>query len=111
MDSFAKNNTPERRFGHAFTDALDVLIVDNRPYNAGADWEAFLGSVGEVFVKVRGFSSPQTLLQEERKAAVEGGELLMPKLRRQAGVGQDGEAVYSKEEQGLSPRETFREIV
>ena len=115
LDSLASSSSPERRFGRAFGGALDVLVVDNRPYADGGDWDGFLGAVGEAFVRARGYKEPHSLLQDERREALEVGEMALPGLRREAWAAADGSGrervVYAKMAGGLDPRVMFREVM
>lgn len=96
LDSFQTNSSPERRFGFAYTDAVDVLIVDERPYSApGDDWNAFAQGVTRAVCRARGAEDFEDLLRKEKAGAREGGEL------------PEGEVLVFGE--GMKARTMFRE--
>ena len=53
--------------------------MDNRPYSVGeADWNGFAESVAKVIISVSSQSTWSELLKEERREAIECGEMELP---------------------------------
>ncbi|KAK4704186.1 hypothetical protein P7C70_g2026, partial [Phenoliferia sp. Uapishka_3] len=78
MDAFRSGSSPEHRFGFAYTDARDVLIIDNRPYSSPGDYQSFSANVADVVMTSRGAMRFEDLLRSERSAAMSSGELHPP---------------------------------
>ncbi|KAM0755569.1 hypothetical protein T439DRAFT_351342 [Meredithblackwellia eburnea MCA 4105] len=114
MDSLLKNSSPERRFGFKYTDCIEMLVVDERPYNSSrSDWTSFAEGISSIICQVRESADFHGLLKKERALAMESGELQPP-----AGVVKIGKSGNSTElemthavyMENLTARTMFREI-
>lgn len=58
---------------------IEILVMDNKPYHAGeADWNTFSESVAKVIISTSPHSNWSELLTEERREAIESGEMSLP---------------------------------
>ena len=110
LASFSKSSSPEKRFGFDYTDVQDVLLMDNRDYDASGDWGSFAELVARAVLEAMGSETLKDLLSRERHAAVKSGEVCTPGTKQYVCLRKGAEGIsYAAFDEQLKARGLFRE--
>lgn len=111
LNSFA-SSSPEKRFGFSFRDVTELLVMDA---TGSGSWDEFAEEVASIVISARlddGSEDFTRLLREERRLAVERGEMgILPRVVGPMSIRMDGEGRYNSQfEERFVARIMFKEI-